>query len=333
MRIGIIGAGGWGTALALQIHQNGHEVDLWEFFPDYAGHMERLRENPDFLPGIPIPDSIRITSDLGSAVHDKEVLVFAVPSHVMRRVAVQISSYGFGKALLVSASKGIENDTLHRMSEVILQAYANRIDPGRIVALSGPSHAEEVSRGIPTLVVAASTSEDSACQVRDVIRSPSFRVYTSADVVGVELGGALKNIIAIAAGISDGVGFGDNTKAALMTRGIVEITRLGAAMGANPATFSGLSGMGDLIVTCTSRHSRNRRIGEQIGMGKSLAEVLDGMKMVAEGIRTTRSAVDLARKHRISMPITQEVHDILFRGKNPKQAVYDLMTRDPKAEV
>jgi glycerol-3-phosphate dehydrogenase (NAD(P)+) len=200
------------------------------------------------------------------------------------------------------------------------------------VVLSGPSHAEEVSRNIPTVVVAASSSGDSAKRVQDVFRGPAFRVYTSSDVVGVELGGSFKNIIAIAAGISDGVGFGDNTKAAIMIRGIVEITRLGTVLGANPATFAGLSGMGDLIVTCTSRHSRNRYVGEQVGAGKSLDEVLEGMKMVAEGVRTTRSAVDLAVKHGVDMPITSEVFEILFNGKNPKKAVADLMNRDPKAE-
>jgi glycerol-3-phosphate dehydrogenase (NAD(P)+) len=331
-KIGVLGAGGWGTALSLLLHQNGHKVELWEFFPDYAERMKKLRQNPDFLPGVALPDDIRITSDLSSAVHDKELLVFAVPSHVMRILAVQISSYGLGKTILVSASKGIENETLLRMSEVILQAYVDRMDPDRIVVLSGPSHAEEVSQGIPTLVVAASASEESARKVQEVFGSPAFRVYTSPDVIGVELGGSLKNIIAIAAGISDGVGFGDNTKAALMIRGIVEITRLGTSMGANPATFAGLSGMGDLIVTCTSRHSRNRRVGEQIGKGKTLKEVLDGMLMVAEGVRTTRSAVDLSKKFNVDMPITEEVFEILYNGKNPKKAVYDLMTRNPKAE-
>ena len=202
----------------------------------------------------------------------------------------------------------------------------------RVVALSGPSHAEEVGKQIPTVVVAASTNADAARNVQDVLMNPVFRVYTNDDIVGVELGGSLKNIIAIAAGISDGVGFGDNTKAALLDRGIVEITRLGTAMGANALTFAGLSGMGDLIVTCTSQHSRNRYVGEQLGKGKSLQEVLDGMVMVAEGVRTTRSAHDLSKKFGVTMPITEEVYRILFEGKDPKKAVYDLMTRDPKAE-
>ncbi|MDM7926063.1 MAG: NAD(P)H-dependent glycerol-3-phosphate dehydrogenase [bacterium] len=331
-RIGVIGAGGWGTALSLLLHRNGHDVDLWEFFPEYAERMAALRRNPDFLPGVEIPEGLRITSDLGAAVRDKDALVFAVPSHVLRRVAVQVSGFGIGRYLVISAVKGIENETLLRMSEVLREAWAGLLQPDRIVALSGPSHAEEVSRGIPTAVVAASASEVSSRTVQDLFRGPSFRLYTSSDVIGVELGGALKNVIAIAAGISDGVGFGDNTKAALMTRGIAEISRLGEAMGAAPGTFSGLSGTGDLIVTCSSRHSRNRLVGEQIGSGRSLDEVLSGMKMVAEGVRTARSAMDLSRKHRVEMPITREVVEILFNGKDPRRAVAELMTREPKKE-
>jgi glycerol-3-phosphate dehydrogenase (NAD(P)+) len=331
-RAGVIGAGGWGTALACLLRRNGHDVDLWEFFPEYAERMARLRKNPDFLPGVDLPDGLRVTSDLAAAVRDKDVLVFAVPSHVLRRVAVQISSFGIGRFLAVSAVKGIENDTLLRMSEVLREAWAGLLQPDRIVVLSGPSHAEEVSRGIPTVVVAASASEASARTVQDLFRGPTFRPYTSTDVTGVELGGALKNVIAIAAGISDGVGFGDNTKAAIMTRGIVEITRLGTALGAQPGTFAGLSGIGDLIVTCTSRHSRNRAVGERIGAGETLDRVLAGMKMVAEGVRTARSAVDLSVKHGVDMPITREVFEILFNAKDPKRAVAELMTREPKKE-
>lgn len=330
-RIGILGAGGWGTALSLLLNRNGHDVDLWEFLPGYAEILDRTRLNPDFLPGVAIPDQVRITSDLDSAVTGKDVLLITVPSHVVRSVAGRIAPDHVGDAVVVSASKGIENDSLLRMSQV-LSAAIKGLPADRIVSLSGPSHAEEVSRGMPTVVVAASTSDASALRVQNIFRSPEFRVYTSSDVVGVELGGSFKNIIAIAAGISDGVGFGDNTKAAIMIRGIVEMTRLGVVMGAKPSTFAGLSGMGDLIVTCTSYHSRNRYVGEQIGRGKSLDEVLQGMKMVAEGVRTTRSVMDLARKHSVEMPITGEVFEILFNHKNPKQAVFDLMNRDPKAE-
>ena len=331
VRIGILGAGGWGTALSLLLNRNGHDVELWEFQPGYAEILGRTRRNPDFLPGVEIPDEVRITSDLDSAVAGKDVLLITVPSHVVRSVAGRIAADRVGDAVVVSASKGIENGSLLRMSQV-LSASIGGLPADRIVALSGPSHAEEVSRGMPTVVVAASSSDASARRMQGIFRSPDFRVYTSSDVVGVELGGSFKNIIAIAAGISDGVGFGDNTKAAIMIRGIVEMTRLGVAMGADPRTFAGLSGMGDLIVTCTSRHSRNRYVGERIGAGESLDEVLRGMKMVAEGVRTTRSAMDLAWRHSVDMPITSEVFEILFNHKNPKQAVTDLMNRDPKAE-
>jgi len=330
-RIGILGAGGWGTALAVLLHSNGHEVSLWEFREDAARCLAEQRENKDFLPGVKIPLGISITTNLKRVVKGKEFLFVAVPSHVVRSVAEQLTNIPLGRTTVVSCSKGIENETLLRMSEVLSKTIPDLL-ADRIVALSGPSHAEEVGKGIPTVVVAASLSQKSARKVQDVLMSPVFRVYTNEDLVGVELGGALKNIIAIAAGISDGVGFGDNTKAALLDRGIVEITRLGTAMGANPMTFAGLSGMGDLIVTCTSRHSRNRYVGEQIGRGKSLQEVLNGMIMVAEGVRTTRSAYDLSRIHRVEMPITAEVYKVLFEKKEPKQAVYDLMTRDPKAE-
>ena len=330
-RIGILGAGGWGTALSLLLVRNGHDVGLWESQPGYAEILSRTRLNPDFLPGVAIPDEVRITSDLDSAIAGKDFLVVALPSHIVRSVAGRIPADRIGDAIVVSASKGIENDSLLRMSQVLAAAIEG-LPADRIVALSGPSHAEEVSRGMPTVVVAASSHAESALKVQDIFRSPVFRVYTSSDMVGVELGGSFKNIIAIAAGISDGVGFGDNTKAAIMIRGIVEMTRLGVAMGASPQTFAGLSGMGDLIVTCTSRHSRNRYVGEQVGAGKSIDEVLRGMKMVAEGVRTTRSAMDLSRRHGVVMPITTEVFEILFNGKNPKKAVTDLMTRDPKAE-
>lgn len=332
-RIGILGAGGWGTALSLLLTQNGHSVDLWEYSPEYAEKMAVLRQNPDFLPNVHIPETIRITSDLQSVVENKEIVIFAVPSHVLRQVAMRTLEYKIPQnALFISAVKGIENETLLRMSEILEQLYGNWIAKEQIVVLSGPSHAEEVSRNIPTAIVAASVSNASAEKVQHIFMNPFFRVYTSNDIVGVELGGALKNIIAIAAGISDGVGYGDNTKAALMTRGIVEIARLGMAMGAQANTFYGLSGIGDLIVTCTSRYSRNRFVGEQIGKGKSLDEILKEMKMVAEGIRTTRSAMALAKKYEVEMPITQEVDEILFHGKNPKKAVYELMTRTPKPE-
>jgi len=329
--IGILGAGSWGTALAVLLESNGHEVCMWEFQEDAAKQLAERRENVDFLPGVRIPLGIYITTNLKRGAKDKEFLFVVVPSHMVRSVAEQLAEIQLDRTTVVSCSKGIENETLLRMSEV-LSGTIPSLPMDRIVALSGPSHAEEVGRKIPTVVVAAATNQDAARRVQDVLMSPVFRVYTNDDLVGVELGGSLKNVIAIAAGISDGVGFGDNTKAALLDRGIVEITRLGTAMGANPMTFAGLSGMGDLIVTCTSRHSRNRYVGEQIGKGKSLQDVLDRMVMVAEGVRTTQSAYDLSRIHHIEMPITHEVYKVLFEGKEPKKAVYDLMTRDPKAE-
>ena len=329
--IGVLGAGSWGTALAVLLESNGHDVTLWEFQEDAAKRLAEKRENVDFLPGVMIPPGIDITANLERAAEDKKFLFVVVPSHVVRSVAEKLFAFRLDGTTVVSCSKGIENETLLRMSEV-LSGTLPGLSMDRVVALSGPSHAEEVGKQIPTVVVAASTNADAARNVQDVLMNPVFRVYTNDDIVGVELGGSLKNIIAIAAGISDGVGFGDNTKAALLDRGIVEITRLGTAMGANALTFAGLSGMGDLIVTCTSQHSRNRYVGEQLGKGKSLQEVLDGMVMVAEGVRTTRSAHDLSKKFGVTMPITEEVYRILFEGKDPKKAVYDLMTRDPKAE-
>ena len=329
--IGILGAGSWGTAVAVLLHNNGHRVTLWEFREKAARRLAEERENKDFLPGVPIPEAIEITHDLEAAVTDRDFIIIMLPSHVVREVAGLMAGYLLGEAIIISGSKGIENETLLRMSELLVDVVPS-ITPQRVVVLSGPSHAEEVGQGIPTVVVAASVGKESAKHVQDIFMSPAFRVYTNEDIVGVELGGALKNVIAIAAGISDGVGFGDNTKAALLNRGIVEITRLGAAMGANPMTFAGLSGMGDLIVTCTSRHSRNRFVGEQIGKGRKLPEVLEDMVMVAEGIRTTRSTVDLSVRHGVEMPISTEVYHVLFEDKDPKEAVYDLMTRDPKAE-
>lgn len=330
-RIGVLGAGSWGTALAVLLESNGHDVVLWEFQEDVVRELENKRENKPFLPGVHLPEGIAITSRISDAAAGRDMLFIVVPSHVVRSVAEQLTELSLDGANVVSCSKGIENKSLQRMSEVLTETIPD-LPLDRVVTLSGPSHAEEVGRRIPTVVVAASTNPEAAKCVQDVLSNAVFRVYTNSDLIGVELGGALKNIIAIAAGISDGVGFGDNTKAALLNRGMVEITRLGTAMGANRMTFAGLSGMGDLIVTCTSRHSRNRYLGEEIGKGKTLEQVLDDMVMVAEGVRTTRSAYDLSKKLDVTMPITEEVYRILFEDKDPKKAVYDLMTRDPKAE-
>ncbi|MBC7186138.1 MAG: NAD(P)H-dependent glycerol-3-phosphate dehydrogenase [Calditrichaeota bacterium] len=333
MKVAVIGAGGWGTALAILLHGNGHEVRLWEFRPEVAEELARTRENRHLLPGVLIPEQILITADLEKAATEAELVVVAVPSHTMREVARLLRPLpGMRKALVVSATKGIENDSLMRMTEVLL-AEIPELEPRRLVALSGPSHAEEVSRGISTAVVCACPSEESARFAQRAFMNKAFRVYTSSDVIGVELGGALKNVIAIAAGICDGAGFGDNTKAALQPRGLVEIVRLGVKMGANPLTFAGLTGMGDLIVTCMSKHSRNRYLGEQIGKGRTLQQVLSEMVMVAEGVRTTRSAYELSLLHNVEMPITREVYRILFEGKDPRTALEDLMTRDAKMEA
>ena len=331
MKIGILGAGGWGTALSILLSSNGHKVTLWEFQPNVAHVLATKRVNESLLPGVRIPDEVEITSELGQVVENAEIIVIAVPSHVVRSLTERMRSFSLQDKLVVSVAKGLENETLKRLSEVILENLP-QLNSAQIVILSGPSHAEEVSRGVPTTVVAASESLESAKKIQRIFTTSTFRVYTNIDVIGVELGGSLKNIIAIAAGISDGVGYGDNTKAALMTRGLVEITRLGVAMGANPMTFAGLSGMGDLIVTCMSRYSRNRYVGEQIGRGRKLSEVLSEMVMVAEGVRTTKSAVALAEKYHVEMPITQQVYEVLFGNKDPQVAMSELMSRDLKVE-
>lgn len=296
-----------------------------------ARDLHKTRLNPEMLPGIEIPKSIHITNSLEKTVVDKEVILITLPSHVVRSVCEQLAQFSLNDGLLVSCSKGIENYTLLRMSQLIQETLPG-FPEDKIVVLSGPSHAEEVGRHKPTVVVAASSNYLSSNRIQELFMCPTFRVYTTHDVIGVELGGALKNVIAIAAGISDGVGCGDNTKAALMTRGMVEITRLGTKMGAEPMTFAGLSGMGDLFVTCMSRHSRNRYVGHQIGKGRRLKTVLNRLVKVAEGVRTTQSTVDLANKHHVVMPITQQVYQVLFEKKDPRMAVHDLMSRDPKAE-
>jgi len=331
MKIGILGAGGWGTALSILLSSNGHKVTLWEFQPNVAHVLATKRVNEPLLPGVRIPDEVEITSELEQVVENAEIIVIAVPSHVVRSLTERMRSFSLQDKLVVSVAKGLENETLKRLSEVILENLP-QLNSAQIVILSGPSHAEEVSRGVPTTVVAASESLESAKKIQRIFTTSTFRVYTNIDVIGVELGGSLKNIIAIAAGISDGVGYGDNTKAALMTRGLVEITRLGVAMGANPMTFAGLSGMGDLIVTCMSRYSRNRYVGEQIGRGRKLSEVLSEMVMVAEGVRTTKSAMALAEKYHVEMPITQQVYEVLFGNKDPQVAMSELMSRDLKVE-
>ncbi|MCK5147830.1 NAD(P)H-dependent glycerol-3-phosphate dehydrogenase [bacterium] len=329
--VAVLGAGSWGSALALLLQQNGHDVRLWEFDSEVAARYAATRENANFLPGIHMDDSILISSDLKAVLDHAQVVLFVVPSHVLRKVAQDASAYISPGAIVVTCVKGIEKGTALCMSDVLLEAIPS-LKKDTLAALSGPSHAEEVSRAVPTVVTVACDNHEVAVSIQSLFMSDVFRVYSSKDLIGVELGGALKNVIAVAAGIADGVGFGDNTKAALMTRGLAEITRLGTAMGADPLTFAGLSGMGDLVVTCMSRHSRNRFLGEEIGKGRTPSEVVESMVQVAEGYRTTASARELASRHGVAMPIADEVYHVLYQGKSPRKAVRDLMTRDPKME-
>ncbi|HRU39519.1 MAG TPA: NAD(P)H-dependent glycerol-3-phosphate dehydrogenase [Candidatus Goldiibacteriota bacterium] len=328
MRVSVIGAGGWGTALAVILCERHNEVTVWEYFPEYAALLDRKRENVKFLPGVKIPRQIRITHDLKEAVDASDAIVLAVPSHALRGLLKKIRKLNYRKKLFISVMKGIEQDTLLTMSGVIKDVLGKV----KVAVLSGPSHAEEVARKTPTTVVAASSSPAVAEKVQHMFFTNSFRVYSSSDVLGVELGGSVKNVIAIAAGILDGMGVGDNTKAALITRGLAEMRRLGTAMGADEATFFGLSGIGDLVVTCASRHSRNRRVGEQLGRGKKIGEILKGMEMVAEGVKTTKSVHVLAKKRGVDMPITAEVYEVIYRGKAPMKSMADLMKRPAKSE-
>jgi len=330
--IAVLGAGSWGMALSNLFCEADKRVRLWEYLPGRARKLAEERRDDAFLPGIVLSSEMEITADLNEAVDGAELVALVLPSHAMRQVCTALNSIRVAGKTLVSLSKGLENETLMRMSEVILDAVDKELD-NRVAVLSGPSHAEEVSAGVPTTVVAASSDPDVARFVQQSVMAPAFRVYTNPDVIGVEMGGALKNIIAIAAGVSDGLGFGDNTKAALLTRGLAEISRLGVAMGANPLTFAGLSGMGDLIVTCTSRHSRNRNLGERIGKGATLEEAMAQTVMVAEGVRTTRAAHELAKRVGVEMPITDKIRAVLFEGEDPQAAVSALMIRSAKPEI
>ena len=330
-RVAVLGAGSWGTTLGLVLHEKGNDVVLWEYDPRQVEAIRRERENRRFLPGVAVPETVAVTGDLGEALAGARTVVAAVPSHAMRGVATMARPLMARDALVVNVAKGIENGTLMRMSQVLSEALV-RPDTHAIASVVGPSHAEEVSRKLPTVVVSAALDHETAVLARDLFMTPRLRVYTNTDLVGVELAVSLKNVIAIAAGICDGMGYGDNTKGALLTRGLAEITRLGVTMGGRPETFAGLSGMGDLITTCISRHSRNRHVGEQIAAGRSLDDILSSMVMVAEGVRTTKSAVELSRRHGIEMPIAEQMELVLFEGKNPREAIGELMMRDPKPE-
>lgn len=330
-RIAILGAGSWGTALAIVLSRAGHDVALWARRSDAAAFMMDHRHNRSYLPGAHLPDSLEVTSEIPQAVFERPVWVFATPSHAVRACAERLLPFADEDVLCVSVAKGIENGSLLTTTQVLRQVLTV-VPPARLGILSGPSHAEEVVEEKPTALVAASYSTDVVHEIQSTFMTPRLRVYMNHDVIGVEIAGSVKNIMAIAAGISDGLGYGDNTKATIVTRGLAEIKRLGMAMGAESSTFSGLAGIGDLVVTAMSRHSRNRFLGEQLGMGKRLEEVERDMQMVAEGVRTTESVRRLADKFGIEMPITEAVFDILFEGKKPQIAVDELMTRSAKRE-
>lgn len=326
-KIGVIGSGTWGTALAVLLTGNGHEVELWSAVPAEVEALTATRRHPN-LGDTPIPEKIRVTGDLEQAMKDKALLVLSVPSVYVRETAHRMAHFLKEGQVITNVAKGIEDTTLKNLSEIIEE----ELPAARVTVLSGPSHAEEVSRGLPTTCVAGAHRRQDAELVQNLFMSPVFRVYTSPDMLGIELGGALKNVIALAAGIADGLGCGDNTKAALITRGIAEITRLGTAMGGSPETFSGLTGIGDLIVTCASMHSRNRRAGILIGKGYTMDEAMKEVKMVVEGVYSARAARALSKKYQVSMPIVEQVNEVLFDGKPAKDALYDLMLRDRRAE-
>lgn len=330
-KVAVLGAGSWGTALSIVLADNGHDVRLWSYRQDQVDEINLTHMNKRYL-NVELPSTIRAYNDLEAAVEDVEAIVIVVPSSAMREVMKNVSELVTNNMVLIHASKGVEPDTLKRISEVILEEIPT-YEKNRMVVLSGPSHAEEVALRSPTTVTVAAESLKEAQFVQNLFMNDDFRVYTSTDVVGVELGGALKNIIALGAGISDGLQFGDNARAALITRGLAEITRLGTAMGANPLTFLGLCGVGDLIVTSTSTHSRNWRAGNLLGKGKALEEILKEMGMVVEGVRTTKAAYQLSQKYHVEMPITEGLYDILFNNKEAKLVVEQLMNREKRKEL
>ncbi len=329
--ITLFGAGSWGTAMSVHLASAGRDVVLWARRPEVADEIRRTSHNPTYLPELLIPSSVYITTDLEKAAEASDLWGMAVPSQQLRGRAEHLRPHAHSGVRLVALSKGIENETLLTMSQVLDDVFES-VPSDQIGALYGPSHAEEVAEGRPTAVVAAAPDEGEARHIQKVFMTERLRVYVNTDVLGVEIGGSAKNVLAIAAGIADGVSYGDNAKAALVTRGLAEIRRLGQALGADPQTFAGLAGIGDLVVTCMSPHSRNRYLGEQISTGKSLDEVLNDMAMVAEGVRTTRSVYNLAKHHGVEMPITEAVHAILFDDKSPRKMVKRLMTRSAKHE-
>ena len=327
-KAGVLGAGSWGTALSVLLSDNGHQVTMWSIDENEVKMLNEKREHETKLPGVKLPDQLQITGDLEDTVQGKDFLVLAVPSPFTRSTAAKMSPYVTEGQIIVDVAKGIEESTLMTLSQQIRQ----EIPQADVAVLSGPSHAEEVGRRLPTTCVIGAATRKTAEYLQSMFISKVFRVYTSPDILGIELGGSLKNVIALAAGIADGLGYGDNTKAALITRGIAEIARLGVKMGGKIETFSGLTGIGDLIVTCASVHSRNRKAGYLIGQGKTMQEAMDEVKMVVEGVYSAKAAKALAEKYDVSMPIVEEVNKVLFEGKAPAEAVDDLMMRESRSE-
>jgi len=327
-QIAVLGAGSWGTALSVVLAQNGHKVMLWSHREEEALKMQRDREQASKLPGVKLPEQITVTADFKKAIADNDAIILAVPSPVVRETARKLKPYVEEGQMIVCVAKGIEDETFMTLTEIIEEEI-----PGvRACVLSGPSHAEEVGRQMPTTVVAGAKEKEDALYIQDIFMNSYFRVYTSPDVIGIEMGGALKNVIALAAGIADGLGYGDNSKAALITRGISELTRLGTALGGKVETFSGLTGVGDLIVTCTSVHSRNHRAGQLIGEGYTADEAMAEVKMVVEGVNSAKAALRLARKKGVNVPIIEKVNAVLFDGKMAKDAVTELLMRDRRKE-
>lgn len=327
-KVGILGAGSWGTALSLLLYKNGHEVTVWSIDKKEVEMLLTEREHKSKLPGVKLPEDMVITNDLEEGMQDKDFLVLAVPSVFTRSTSRSMKPYITPGQIIVNVAKGIEEDTLMTLSEQIEE----ELPEADVAVLSGPSHAEEVGRGLPTTCVVGATTKETAEYLQQAFKNDFFRVYISPDILGIEIGGALKNVIALAAGMADGLGYGDNTKAALITRGIAEITRLGVKMGGKAETFSGLTGIGDLIVTCASMHSRNRRAGILIGQGMSMQDAMDEVQMIVEGVYSAKAGLALAEKYGESMPIIEQVNEILFKGKNPAEAVKELMHRDGRME-
>ena len=330
-KISVIGSGGWGIALTILLHKNGHNLTIWSFDKKEAEELKKTRQNKTKLPNILLPEDIKVTDDLREAVDNKDILILAVPSKAIRSVSKSLKNIIKDNQIVVNVAKGLEEDTLETMTDIIEEELKDK-NP-KVAVLSGPSHAEEVGRGIPTTCVVSAHNKALTLYLQNIFMNPSFRVYTSPDMLGVEIGGALKNVIALAAGIADGLNYGDNTKAALITRGIKEISLLGVAMGGEQSTFYGLTGLGDLIVTCASMHSRNRRAGILLGQGKTLDEAIKEVNMVVEGVYSAKSALMAAKKYNVEIPIIEQVNAVLFENKNAAEAVNELMIRDKKLEI